>query len=111
MDMEEDDSMEIEETMPAAPIIERRSDEFTPTNISFSEKDNSTQNIETIPDATKSNVHREKSYTKPPDKTSFTTTKQPTKNKTNKTGDKQVDVVILDDDDDEPMKTVEGNFC
>lgn len=106
MDMEEDDSMEIEETMPAAPIIERRSDEFTPTNISLLEKDNSSQNIETVPDATKANVHREKSNTQVPVKTSFTSTKQPTKNKK----DKQVDVVILDDDDDEPIKTVKGKI-
>lgn len=108
MDMEEDDSMEIEDTMPAAPIIERRSDEFTPTNISLVEKDNSSQNIEAIPDTTtKSSLHREKAFTQVPDNTSSMTKKQPEKNK----GDKQVDVVILDDDDDEPMKTAEGNVC
>lgn len=107
--MEEDDSMEIDETMPAAPIIERRSDEFTPTTVSLSEKDSSTQNTEEIREPiTNSNAEKEKEGVQVPDNSSVTTSTQPEKSKS---GDKQVDVVILDDDDDEPMKTADGNVC
>lgn len=107
MDMEEDDSMEIDETMPAAPIIERRSDDFTPTNTSLSEKDHSSQNIGAILEPT-TNLNAEKAPVQSSENVLATTPNQPEKNKT---GDKQVDVVILDDDDDEPMKNANGTVC
>lgn len=94
MDMEEDDSMEIDETMPAAPIIERRSDEFAITNISINEK------IITVLESDKSLIESNsvKNLNTP-------AVVQPEEKKSNR---KQDDVVVLVDDEDEPMKTTEG---
>lgn len=102
--MEEDDSMEIDETIPAAPIIERRSDEFSPNN-SLTEK-KSIENTDVIrsKSAAVSNTERVKT---PPQVLDNTSNTKLNKAKVDpKSNEKQVDVVILDDDDeDEPMET------
>lgn len=96
MDIEEDDSMEIDESISAAPIIERRSDDFNSSNNPLSEKDQTTHNVNTSGAKLTSD--------QVPDNTSDSMSKE-TVNKRNE----KVDVVILDDDDDEPMKKAEGN--
>lgn len=111
MDMEEDDSMEIDETIPAAPIIERRSDEFSPNNSLTDQKcTQKSVNTDVVMSESATSPTAEKQKTQlqelenPPDI-------ELNKHKQQKSGEKQVDVVILDDDDDdedEPMKTVEG---
>lgn len=97
MDIEEDDSMEIDESVPAAPIIERRSDDFNSTNNSLSEKDQTTISV----DATS----KTSSSDQVSDNTLVSISKEVGKNNINE----KVDVVILDDDDDEPVKKAEGN--
>lgn len=97
--MEEDDSMEIDETIRTTPIIERRSEEYNLTNNSLLEKD-STYSIQT------SDATPEISSSKTSDKVVDNRFKEPERKKTSE----KVDVVILDDDDDEePMKKPEGN--
>lgn len=92
MDMEEDDAMEIEDNLPAAPIIERKSDEF-PFTIN---------NLSTEKEAPKDSLIFNESKNEP-DKT--IETEDTTKTNAESTIEqKDPDVVVLDDDDDEPMK-------
>lgn len=96
MDIEEDDSMEIDESIAAAPIIERRTDDFNSANNPLSEKDQATHIVNTL-------------VKLPSDQGMNKTSDSMSKETVNKTNEK-VDVVILDDeDDDEPMKKAEGN--
>lgn len=103
MDMEEDDSMEIEETISASPIIERKSDDqfLNPNNI-FNEKDT---NMQTAAQATPNALINEKEKTLLPDAVGAKILKEPGF----KASEKQDDVVVLDDDDDdEPMAVSQG---
>lgn len=101
MDME-DDSMEIDESIPATPIIERKSDEFAFPDISASEKDTSIQN--TDGDVSENSETPKTIKRKSPINVSEKEIVEPLK----KDNAKQDDVVVLDDDDDEPMPTTKG---
>lgn len=74
MDMDEDDPMEIDDSIPAARIIERKSDEYTPS-------------AEPIDSAQKSSAG---------------VIDPLSDNKKQKT--EGADIVVLDDDDEEPRK-------
>lgn len=109
MEMEEDDSMEIDETIPATPIIERSSEEISPNN-SLTEKKAvaNTNNIDAVRSPPAQNIENKEKISVRESETISSTDSN--KKKETKSSDKQVDVVILDDDEDEPMKTVQGIY-
>lgn len=103
--MEEDDSMEIDETIPATPIIERRSDEFSFPNNLHAEKEPTTEiDVEMSESTAILKTDTKDTSNKLPESTTQTVTETPVTKKC----EKQDDVVILDDDDDEPLKNTGG---
>lgn len=89
--MEEDDAMEIEDNLPAAPIIERKSDDFSFT-INTSAVENEAINTSQTPiETTNETIKIVDNEDKQKEEDTLKQNKDP-------------DVVILDDDDDEPMK-------
>lgn len=93
--MEEDDAMEIEDNLPAAPIIERKSGEF-----SFSINNSSTEK-EASDSLTLSESTNEADKTTDIEEDTRTSEENTTKQKKD-----DLDIVVLDDDDDELMKGI-----
>lgn len=113
MNMEEDDSMEIDETIPATPIIERSSDEISPNNSLTEAKAVVNTDNEDAAISESTIVPNIEEIEKTPLKELETISNIDANEKQAKSVEKQVDVVILDDDDDdedEPIKTVEGTY-